>query len=71
MYHMDMKSSFLSEELEEEVYIEQPEGFQLLENADYVCKLKKSVYGLKEGPIQSNGFHGFDESKDGHRKEKK
>jgi hypothetical protein len=27
VYHMDMKSSFLNEELEEEVYIEQPEGF--------------------------------------------
>jgi hypothetical protein len=47
---MDVKSSFLSGELEEEVYIEQPEGFQLLENVDYVCKLKKSLYGLKEGP---------------------
>jgi hypothetical protein len=44
---MDVKSTFLNEELEEEVYIEQPKGFQLLENADYVFKLKKVVYGLK------------------------
>jgi hypothetical protein len=29
VYHMDIKSSFLNGELEEEVYIEQPEGFQL------------------------------------------
>ena len=36
--------------LEEEVYIEQPEEFQLLENADYVCKLKKALYGLKHAP---------------------
>ena len=36
--------------LEEEGYIEQPEGFQLLENADYVCKLKKALYGLKQAP---------------------
>jgi hypothetical protein len=43
---MDMKSSFLNGELEE-VYIEQLEGFQLSENADYVCKLKKALYGLK------------------------
>jgi hypothetical protein len=45
--HMDVKSSFLNGELEEEVYIEQPEGFQLSENADYVCELKKALYGLK------------------------
>jgi hypothetical protein len=31
-------------------YIEQPEGFQLPENADYVCKLKKDLYGLKQDP---------------------
>jgi hypothetical protein len=39
-----------AKELEEEVYIEQPEGFQLSENADYVCKLKKALYGLKQAP---------------------
>jgi len=43
---MDMKSAFLNRELEEEVYIEQPKGFQLLENAYYVYELKKDVYGL-------------------------
>jgi hypothetical protein len=42
---MDIKSSFLNGELEEEVYIEQLEGFQLSENKDYVCKLKKALYG--------------------------
>jgi hypothetical protein len=47
MYKMDVKSSFMNGELEEEVYIEQPEGFQLSENANYVCKLKKVMYGLK------------------------
>jgi hypothetical protein len=50
VYHMDVKSAFLNGELEEEVYIEQPEGFQLSENADYVCKLKKASYGLKQAP---------------------
>jgi hypothetical protein len=50
VYQMDVKSSFLNGELEEEVYIEQPEGFQLSENIDYVCKLKKVVYGLKQDP---------------------
>jgi hypothetical protein len=47
VYQMDVKSSFLNGELEEEVYIEQPKGFQLSKNANYVCKLKKTLYGLK------------------------
>jgi hypothetical protein len=50
VYQMDVKSSFLNGELEEEVYIEQPKGFQLSENTDYVCKLKKALYGLKQAP---------------------
>ena len=37
-------------ELEEEVYIEQPEGFQLSENTNYVCKLKNALYGIKQAP---------------------
>jgi hypothetical protein len=44
---MDVKSVFLNGKLEEEVYIEQPEGFWLSDNIDYVCKLKKVLYGLK------------------------
>jgi hypothetical protein len=47
VYQIDIKSSFLNGELGEEVYIEQPEGFQLSENIDYVCKLKNALYGLK------------------------
>jgi hypothetical protein len=50
VYQMDAKSVFLNGELEEEVYIEQPKGVQLSENADYVCKLKKALYGLKQAP---------------------
>jgi hypothetical protein len=50
VYQMDVKSSFLNGELEEELYIEQPEGFLLSEKEDYVCRLKKSLYGLKKGP---------------------
>ena len=45
---MDVKSAFLNGKLEEEVYIEQPEGFLLSENKDYVCKLEKALYGLKQ-----------------------
>ena len=47
---MDVKSAFLNGELEEEVYIEQPEGFALSEDKDFVCKLKKVLYGLKQAP---------------------
>jgi hypothetical protein len=50
VYQMDVKSTFLNGDLEEEVYIEQPEGFLLSENEDYVCRLKKSLYGLKQAP---------------------
>eukprot|EP00253_Pinus_taeda_P014490 PITA_14490 len=45
---MDIKSSFLHGYLEEEVYIEQPEGFILGNDAKIVCKLRKALYGLKQ-----------------------
>jgi hypothetical protein len=50
VYQMDVKSTFLNGDLEEEVYMEQPEGFSLTDNPNYVCKLKKATYGLKQAP---------------------
>ena len=50
VYKMDVKSAFLNGELEQEVYIEQPEGFPLLKEKDTICRLKKSLYGLKQAP---------------------
>ncbi|GLJ30903.1 hypothetical protein SUGI_0614950 [Cryptomeria japonica] len=47
---MDVKSTFLNGILEEEVYIEQPDGFALSEDKDMVCKLHKASYGLKKEP---------------------
>ena len=50
VYQMDVKSAFLNGKIKEEVYIEQPDGFQLGENPNLVCKLKKALYGLKQAP---------------------
>ena len=49
---MDVKTAFLNGDLDEEVYIEQPEGFVLSRNKKKVCKLVKSLYGLKQTPKQ-------------------
>ena len=47
---MDIKSTFLNGILEEEVYIEQPEGFVDTKKKDMICKLHKALYGLKQAP---------------------
>jgi hypothetical protein len=47
---MDVKSTFLNGDLEEDVYVEKSEVFSLTYNLDYVCKLKKTFYGLKHAP---------------------
>jgi hypothetical protein len=44
----DMKTAFLYGELEEEVYLEQPEGFN--DGSGCICRLKRSLYGLKQAP---------------------
>jgi hypothetical protein len=50
LHQMDVKTAFLNGEIEEEVYIEQPNGFMIHEKASHVCRLKKAMYGLKNAP---------------------
>ena len=49
---MYVKTAFLNEDLEEEIYMDQPEGFVELGQESKVCKLIKSLYGLKQAPKQ-------------------
>jgi hypothetical protein len=48
LHQMDVKTAFLNGEVQQEVYIEQPEGFVIHGKESHVCKLKKALYGLKQ-----------------------
>lgn len=45
---LDIKTAFLYGELDEEIYMEQPEGFVKKGQEGHVCRLKKAIYGLKQ-----------------------
>ena len=60
IWQMDVKTAFLNGFLEEEVYMSQPEGFESNERPNQVCKLKRSIYGLKQASRSWN-IH-FDET---------
>eukprot|EP00253_Pinus_taeda_P028165 PITA_28165 len=47
---MDVKTAFLNGDIEEEVYIEQPKGFETFDRDSHVCRLKRALYGMKKAP---------------------
>jgi len=49
---MDVVTAFLNGDLEEDIYMQIPEGLRTAENQELVCKLNKALYGLKQAPRQ-------------------
>ena len=55
---MDVKTTFIHGDLDEEIYMNQHEGFTVKSKKELLCKLKKSLYGLKQSPRMR--YHNFD-----------
>ncbi len=49
---LDVKTTFFHGDLEEEIYMQQPQGYEVKGKEKLVCRLKKSLYGLKQAPRQ-------------------
>jgi hypothetical protein len=70
LHQMDVKTTFLNGKIEQEVFVEQPDGFVLHNKGTHVCKIRKALYGLKKAPrfwydkidgfLKSPGFHKSD-----------
>ena len=56
---MDVKITFLNGDLSETIYMQQPKGFCIRGNKDLVCKLKRSIYSLKQ--VSRQRYLKFDE----------
>ena len=67
---MDVRTTFLHDDLDGEIYMKQPNEYSNPENSNHVCKLKKSVYALKEAAccwnlainsnLTENGYKNYD-----------
>jgi hypothetical protein len=51
LHQMDVKTTFLNGNIDQEVFVEQPIGVVLHNKGTHVCKLRKALYGLKKAPI--------------------
>ncbi|KAG8502473.1 hypothetical protein CXB51_000399 [Gossypium anomalum] len=52
LVQLDVKTAFLHGDLEEEIYMTQPDGFKVAGKENWICKLTKLLYGLKQSPRQ-------------------
>ena len=73
IWQMDVKTAFLNGNLLKDVYMTQPEGFDIPEEAQKICKLQRSIYGLKQASRSWNlrfdetvKQYGFIKSEDEH-----
>ncbi|KAG8495920.1 hypothetical protein CXB51_007502 [Gossypium anomalum] len=65
LVQLDVKTAFLHGDLEEQIYITQPDGFKVAGKENWVCKLTKSLYGLKQSP--RHWYKRFDQFMKGQR----
>jgi hypothetical protein len=60
LQQLDVKTTFLHGDLEEEIYMQQPQGYEVNGKENLVCRLKKSLYGLNQASRQWHlNFHRF------------
>ena len=50
VHQMDVKTAFVNGVIEEEVFIKQPDWFEVENRESHVCRLQRALYGLKEAP---------------------